>query len=190
MSSTHELTDEQLIARYKESENSLWVGYLFQRYSHLVYIICLKYLKNTEESKDASMQIFEKLCTDLKKHDVHHFRSWLYKVAKNYCLMQIRQHKQFVDVEEINELSLVTMEYDAHLHLEEKELNLSFLEEALALLKEEQKKCIELFFLQERSYKEIIELTGYSFKEVKTHIQNGRRNLQNYLKEKHEKKDR
>jgi len=185
-----ELTDQELLVKFKESNDSLWLGHLFKRYAHLVYAVCLKYLRDREDSKDASMQIFEKLFEDLKKHEIQYFKSWLYQVAKNYCLMQLRKKKANVNIEEVKEISLGIMEFSFDLHPEDKENQLYLLEQGLHTLKEEQKLCIDLFFLQEKSYKEIIELTGYSFKEIKSHIQNGKRNLQNYLKDNHEKKAR
>ena len=60
---------------------------------HLVYGVCLKYLKNRDESKDAVMQIFEKLIIEIPKQKIENFRSWLYVVTKNYCLMQLRSQK-------------------------------------------------------------------------------------------------
>lgn len=136
----------------------------------------MKYLKDSELAKDAMMQIFEKLFVDLKRHDIEFFKAWLYRVSQNYCLMQLRSNKHLTkSVDEYPELG---MEYKDELHpIEEKENLLSQMEYALSELNEEQKKCVTLFYLEQKSYQEIMDLTGYSFMQVKSHIQNAKRNL-------------
>ena len=47
----------------------------------------------------------------------------------------------------------------------------------MELLNPEQKQTVELFYLQEKSYKEIVDQTGFSMNDVKSYIQNGKRNL-------------
>lgn len=179
------LTDLELVARYAQTDEKECVGVLFERYTSLVYAVCLKYFQNRDESKDAAMQVFEKLLIDLKKHSITNFKSWLYSVAKNYCLMQLRKNKHFTEIGgEAAELITPLMEYRDFLHQEEenqKEIKLSELENALLELSQEQKLCIELFYLKEKSYQEITDLTGFSLNNVKSFIQNGKRNLKNIL---------
>lgn len=178
------LSDLQLIERYKESGNNFYVGELFKRYSHLVYGVCLKYLKNPEESRDASMNIFEKLMQDLLKHEVANFKAWLHTVARNHCLMQLRKKDQPLDIDEMEETLRLPVEYQYTAHLEEvpgeMEKNLT---EGLNHLNEEQKICIELFYLQDKCYQEISTITGFSMNQVKSYIQNGKRNLKIFLTE-------
>jgi len=181
-------TDNELVSRFRLSHNSEYVGQLFQRYTHLVFGVCMKYLKNEESSKDAVMEIFEKLLIDLKKHDVGNFKSWLYSVSKNHCLMKLRKDKsQANHVDEYGKDSLVLMEIDEPLHQsngQEQELLDKNLYEGIEHLKEEQKMCVELFYMQNKSYEEVAELTGYSMMQVKSYIQNGKRNLKIFLTEK------
>lgn len=174
-------SDLELIAEYKNTDNKLFVGILYKRYSHLVLGLSLKYLKNEDEAKDAVMQIFEKLFTDLLKHQIEFFKSWLFTYSKNFCLMIIRtrQSKLKKEIELENNADLF-METDSGLHLnkaEEKEKHFVALENAINELKDEQKKCIDLFYLKEKSYVEISEITGFTINEVKSYIQNGKRNL-------------
>lgn len=181
-------TDNELVSRFRLSHNSDYVGELFQRYTHLVFGVCMKYLQNEEHSKDAVMEIFEKLLIDLKKHDVDNFKSWLYSVSKNHCLMKLRKDKsQANHVDEFGKDSLVLMENEEPLHHtngEEQELLDKSLYEGIENLKEEQKVCVELFYLQNKSYEEVAEITGYSMMQVKSYIQNGKRNLKIFLTEK------
>jgi len=124
------------------------------------------------------MTIFGQLLNDLKKHKVEYFKSWLYTYSKNYCLMQLRkkqnQLKKELDVKE-NEIFL--MDYNNIEHLNEKEQQISLMQSALSDLNKEQKVCLELFYLSNKSYTEIVTITGYNNNEVKSHIQNGKRNL-------------
>lgn len=177
----NQYSDLELIAEYKNTENKLFVGILYKRYSHLVLGLSIKYLKNEDEAKDAVMQIFEKLFADLLKHQIEFFKSWLYTYSKNFCLMIIRtrQSKLKKEIELENNADLF-METESGLHLnkaEEKEKQFVALENAINELKDEQKKCIDLFYLKEKSYVEIAEMTGFSINEVKSYIQNGKRNL-------------
>ncbi len=177
----NQYSDLELIAEYKNTENKLFIGILYKRYSHLVLGLSLKYLKNEDEAKDAVMQIFEKLFKDLLKHQVEFFKSWLYTYSKNFCLMIIRtrQSKLKKEIELENNADLF-METESGLHLnkaDEKEKQFEALENAINELKDEQKKCIDLFYLKEKSYVEIAEITGFTINEVKSYIQNGKRNL-------------
>ncbi len=144
----------------------------------------MKYLKNEDDSKDAVMQIFEKLLIDLKKHDVQNFKSWLHTVAKNYSLMQLRKKNPEIPLTEN-----IVVEKEVFVHRDEAhqlEEQLTLMEEAIKHLKDEQKTCVELFYLKEKCYQEISEQTGFSMNEVKSFIQNGKRNLKIYM-EKHER---
>lgn len=182
-----QLTDDELVKKYKESGNAQLLGELYKRYSKLVYGLCLKYFKNTDESKDAVLRIFEKLMTDLKNHEVQYFKSWLFMVSKNFCLMELR--KKQVKVRRMDEYEAYAQSsHEPELfanNAEEKawakEKKIEQLELALSQLKNEQKTCVELFYLQEKSYNEISDITGYDLKKVKSFIQNGKRNLELYL---------
>ncbi|HUP13818.1 MAG TPA: sigma-70 family RNA polymerase sigma factor [Niastella sp.] len=149
---------------------------LFQRYMDLLYGVCLKYLKQPETAKDAVMQIFEELVAKLPKHEVDNFKSWLYTLAKNYCLMQLRTPKNL----KTTEFNADSMQLEEEMHLngvQLKEENLQKLERCLQTLSSEQKKAVELFYLQNKCYKEIAEATGIEWNKVRSFIQNGRRNL-------------
>ncbi|HWB64605.1 MAG TPA: sigma-70 family RNA polymerase sigma factor [Chitinophagales bacterium] len=184
------VSDEELVQRYRNSHETAYIGELYQRYTHLVFGVCLKYLKNDVRAEDATMQIFEKLITELKKHHVTSFKPWLHTVAKNHCMMEFRKdsseekHKTAfkADVGEVVE----NPEENHLIEEEEKEFVLKYLEEGIHELKDEQRLCIELFYLKENSYAVISAETGFSMNEVKSYIQNGKRNLKNYITAKNE----
>ncbi len=170
------LQDEELVALYKKSEALDIVGELYNRYMALTFGVCLKYLKDREESRDAVMQIFEKLITTLKEHDIAQFKGWLYVTARNHCLMQLRSTKG----KRFEEISPMLMESGTEMHLQdgpEIETNLSKLESCIETLGNEQRQCVQLFYIEQKCYKEITEITGFDLNKVKSAIQNGKRNL-------------
>ncbi len=179
-------TDEELIAQYKNTSDNNIFSELFDRYTHLIFGVCMKYLKNEAESMDAVMQVFEQLFTKLKTQEIQNFKNWIYTVAKNYCLMKIRyeqslrKHKD----EYYANIQQEIMESTELFHpLNKEELNdrIPKLKKGIEQLKSDQRRCIELLYLQEKSYKEVVNITGYSMKQVKSYIQNGKRNLKIFL---------
>lgn len=177
----NERSDLELIRQFKLEDDKGAMAMLFNRYSHLVYGVCLKYLHDRDDSKDAVMQIFENLHHVLHQHEIQNFKSWLYTYTKNYCLMEIRKQKPVIKLSEYESHGNEIMENDDSLHLNEKERELLLLENAMRNLNEAQKLCVELFYLQGKSYAEIEHATGFSYKEVKSHLQNAKRNLKNDL---------
>jgi RNA polymerase sigma factor (sigma-70 family) len=172
----NELPDKELVNIFRTSGNMEVLAVLFQRYMELLYGVCLKYLKQPEASKDAVMQIFEELVQKLPRHEVDNFKSWLYTLAKNYCLMQLRTPKNLKTTEFKPES--MQLEEDVHLNgVLLKEENLQKMERCLQTLSNEQKVAVELFYLQNKCYKEIAEATGIEWNKVRSFIQNGRRNL-------------
>ncbi|MEJ7646055.1 MAG: sigma-70 family RNA polymerase sigma factor [Chryseolinea sp.] len=168
--------DNELLRQYRETADLAVLGELYNRYMPVVYGVCMKYLKDREESRDAVMQIFEKLVTTLLEHEVTYFKSWLYVTARNHSLMVLRSQKG----RHFQEISPMLMESEALVHLEEGpelESNLSKLENCIATLAKEQKQCVTLFFLEQKCYKEIVTVTGFDENKVKSYIQNGKRNL-------------
>lgn len=168
------LTDEELVQQYAERNEHMAFACLYERYGHLVYGVCVKYLKDTEGAKDATQQVFIKLLEDLKKHQVTHFKAWLYKVAQNHCYMILRKHDPVVHKENMAD----DVEFEDEWHQKVKEEHfLNELEAAIQDLSKEQRICIRYFYLQKMSYAEIARQANYDLNTVKSAIQNGKRNL-------------
>ncbi len=163
--------------QFYADRNNQWLGILLQRYTLLLFGVCMKYLKHEEEAKDAVQQIFLKAITELHKYKVDYFKSWLYMVAKNHCLMKIRdaQGKKAIEIKE-DEMRLQDDEKPLQAHIE-KDRKLELMQESLNQLNEVQKHCVTLFYLEKKTYQEIVDITGYSLMQVKSYIQNGKRNL-------------
>ncbi|MEN8929080.1 MAG: sigma-70 family RNA polymerase sigma factor [Flavobacteriales bacterium] len=175
------LSDENIVLLYKQSNDQKCIGELYVRYSTLVMGVSLKYLKNVADAQDNLMQVFEKLMAELKKSEVRNFKPWLYQITKNQCLMRLRKNKK-IHKTALDTQPLVQEEDTTDFH-QKKEILLTKLEEFIPNLKENQRVCIELFYLQNKSYVQIAEQTNLSLKEVKSNIQNGKRNLEIKLKE-------
>jgi RNA polymerase sigma-70 factor (ECF subfamily) len=169
------LSDEQLVLQYGKSKDKAYIGELYVRYSALILGVSLKYLQNKSEAQDNLMKVFEKLMNVSLKSEVLNAKAWLYQITKNECLMALRKKKKtsFSDIEDLQ----LSQENNQE-QLEEKERLLNLLEEVIPKLKGNQRVCIELFYLNKKSYAEIAEQTQFSIKEVKSNIQNGKRNLE------------
>ena len=182
------LSDEELVHRYRNSHDTAYIGELYVRYTHLVYGVCLKYFRNDADAQDAVMQIFEKLLLELKKHHVETFRPWLHTVVKNHCMMHFRKEASAnkKETELINNVkaSVENADIDHQDTEQEKEMMVQYLSTGLDTLKDEQRRCVELFYLKDMSYQQIVDETGYTMNEVKSYIQNGKRNLTIYITDK------
>ncbi|MFP4024573.1 MAG: RNA polymerase sigma factor [Thiohalospira sp.] len=172
-------SDAELLRQYIATGNLEILGDIFNQYIHLVYGVCLKYLNDREESKDAVNRIFENLVTEIPKFEIQNFRTWLYVVTKNYCLMEIRKRKterkrfeKYSDEFFMESTNISHPIDEAPDEMLEKHLNL-----CIEKLKQEQKNCIQLFYYEKRCYKEISEELNIDQNKVKSFIQNGKRNL-------------
>jgi RNA polymerase sigma-70 factor (ECF subfamily) len=171
------VSDHQLLENFYADKNNEWLGMLLSRYTLLLLGVCMKYLKNEEEAKDCVQQIFLKAITELHKYKVDYFKSWIYMVAKNHCLMKIRDSHGKVPVELTERNMATAWEESDQTNLLQDEHTIELLAEALTELSTEQRRCVILFYLQKKSYQEITEETGFTMMQVKSYIQNGKRNL-------------
>ena len=169
------ITDSELLELYYADGNQHWIGILLERYTLLLLGVCMKYLKDENEARDCVQQIFLKVLTEVSKYRIDYFKSWLYMVAKNHCLMRLRS-KNGKFSREIHE-DLAAVPEDNKSELLQNELTYDLLEESIHELSAEQRQCVILFYLKKKSYSEISELTGFSLMQVKSYIQNGKRNL-------------
>ena len=170
------IPDEELLQLYKTTGDLDLLSKLYLRYIDMLYGVCLKYLNDNENAKDAALDIFQEIISKVQKHEVMNFKGWIYQVAKNHCLMKIRSEKKFSKASV--DISLVQSEEILHLNGElDKEENFKNLHFCLGQLVSEQKKVVELFYLEKKCYNEIVEITGIEWNKVRSFIQNGRRNL-------------
>lgn len=163
-----------MLERFYNDHNNDWLGILLPRYTLLLLGVCMKYLKNEDDAKDAVQQIFFKTINELHKYRVDYFKSWIYMIAKNYCLMKLREKGR--STLEINK-DFTAGESEDIGALIEKNNTLDQLNVALRKLNKEQQLCVTLFYFEKKSYTEIAAYTGFNMLQVKSYIQNGKRNL-------------
>ena len=184
-----ETSDQQLLENFYRDRNNEWLGILLQRYTLLLLGVCMKYLKNEEDARDSVQQIFLKSITELHKYKVDYFKSWIYMVAKNHCLMKLRDKQGKIPVELTeNHIATPAENTDRHALLND-EKTFELMNNSLDELNEEQRQCVTLFYLEKRSYQEISEVTGFNMMQVKSYIQNGKRNLKIILEKKLKEQD-
>lgn len=165
-----------MLQLYRQHGDLKILARLYQPYMELVLAVCCKYLEHREAARDAVMEIFEELVVKLRRHEVSNFRSWLYTVARNHCLLSLRS----VRGRQV-EFSEQHMQSATELHpldsVWEREQSFEQLQRCLDKLSPQHKSSIELFYLQGKCYKEISEISGLAWNQVRSYIQNARRNL-------------
>ncbi|HET6766761.1 MAG TPA: sigma-70 family RNA polymerase sigma factor [Chitinophagaceae bacterium] len=177
------ITDQELLERFYTDHDNQWLGILLERYTLLLLGVCMKYLKDEEQARDSVQQIFLKAITELHKYRVDYFKSWIYMVAKNHCLMQLRDKPGKNTVEVKDNIAAEAIDADKEsLILNEK--TYEYMSEALKELNADQQLCVTLFYMEKKSYQQIAEQTGYNMMQVKSHIQNGKRNMRILIEKK------
>ena len=177
------ISDQELVEKFYADRDNQWLGILLERYTLLLLGVCMKYLKNEELARDSVQQIFLKAITEMQKYRVEYFKSWIYMVAKNHCLMQLRDKPGKKTIEVKEGIAAETDETDKEsLLLNEK--TYEYMGEALKELNADQQLCVTLFYMEKKSYQQITEQTGYSMMQVKSHIQNGKRNMRILIEKK------
>ncbi len=172
----NDIADSELLQRFYNDQDNQWLGILLKRYTLMLLGVCMKYLKNEEEAKDGVQQVFLKVISELHKYRVEYFKSWVYMIAKNHCLMKLRD-KDKRTVEITDRHAATPDDSNTDKSYQEKDFLLTNMASALQQLNKEQQQCVTLFYLEKKSYQEITALTGYSLLQVKSYIQNGKRNL-------------
>jgi len=170
------LRELELLAEYRSTGDLELLGKLYEQYMPLVFGLCLKYFRDEEQSKDAVMQIFEELVKKLRVHEVTNFKAWLYTLSRNHCLMVLRSSSKH----EMLSIDENFMENEAFVHLnleDDTEEKLSIMAKCIENLPSEQKVSINLFYMEQKCYKEVADQTGFELNKVKSYIQNGKRNL-------------
>ena len=179
-----DIPDQELLENFYADRNNEWLGILLQRYTLLLLGVCMKYLKNEEDARDSVQQVFLKVIQELHKYKVEYFKSWLYMVAKNHCLMKLRDRQGKIPTELTEKMSATPAEETDTRTLLQNDHTFELMETALRELSAEQQQCVTLFYLQKKSYQEISEATGFTLLQVKSYIQNGKRNLKIWIEKK------
>lgn len=169
------IDEASLMAKFRADGNTEWLGIILERFTLVLFGVCMKYLKEEEAAKDAVQQVFLKALSEVPKYEIENIGGWLYQVARNHCLSLLRSKKEYMSEDP---LKYIPQPEEVPLSLLlEKEKNIDKMKEALLDIKEEQRVCVAAFYLDKKSYAQISEETGWDIKQVKSNIQNGKRNL-------------
>ncbi|NNF35805.1 MAG: sigma-70 family RNA polymerase sigma factor [Saprospiraceae bacterium] len=171
--------ESQLITKFKETGDQKFLAELYKPYMSLVYGLCLKYFRNTHDAEDAAMDVYISIGNKLMRHDVNNFKSWLYVVTKNHCLDKLRSRGTKTPKEK--EAQLMYSEEVFHPDSNDDDSEVKQLKKCMETLSDDQRNCVNMFYFQKRSYEEITKATKYSWGQVRSYIQNGRRNLKNCM---------
>ncbi len=172
------LSDEDLLMHYRRSGDNMWLGTLLQRYTTLLLGVAFKYLRDVGQAEDAVQHVFETALTHIPAEPIQNFKGWLYVLMRNHCLHLLRDKTYKTDESVLSTVPAVESDKE---DINWQEYSIAQMNEALARLNEEQRISICLFYLEHKSYEQIISATGYTFMQVKSYIQNGKRNLRTIL---------
>ena len=179
-------SDEDLLLQYKQSGDRELFADLFKKHVTSVYGTCLFYLQDKDEAQDATMILFEKLMLDIGTREINNFKAWLGFVVRNHCISLIRKNKTASKHKKSYyefELEETTYEAEEKIGSVSDDVLLQEMKHCLPKLKDKQRICVERFYLHNKSYQDIADETGYSLNEIKSHIQNGKRNLKLMIEE-------
>ncbi len=172
------LSDTELLQAYHKTGDNQWLGHALQRYTALLFGVAMKYLKEKTLAEDAVQQVFLKALTHLPKEEITNFKGWLYVLMRNHCLQFLRDRLHHADEAVLGNVAAQVQDEE---EFRLQEYTLQQMEEGLGQLNEEQRATITLFYLQKKSYEQIMTTTGFTFMQVKSFIQNGKRNLKTIL---------
>ncbi len=173
------LTDDQLIRLHRKAKDNQWLGVLLQRYTTLLLGVAIKYMKDKDVAADCVQQVFLKALTSFPETEIQNFKGWLYILMRNYCFQLLRDKKYHQTEDSLYDQKAA--EEADFTSLKKYDWTLDQMHESLAQLEEEQRTCVKMFYLEKKTYNQITEHTGYSFMQVKSYIQNGKRNLKKLL---------
>ena len=180
------ISDDELVSHFKKTGDKNTFAELYKKHVKVVYGACLFYLQDKAEAQDATMQLFEKLMIEFKNRDITNFKGWLSFVVRNHCISIIRKNKSHYEFE----YEQPNAETEEKINSVNEDELLQHMSDSLPLLKDKQRICIELFYLKNKSYQDIATETDFSINEIKSYIQNGKRNLKLLIEEKNNSKSR
>ena len=177
MKNASNISDNELLQMYFKTDNLDYIGILFKRYTRILIGVSLKYTSDLHHAEDVVQQVFIKFL-DAVHPQIANVGGWLYQMTKNesinFTKKQGRQQIQHLEREEYHLSDTTDDEIKALLY---KEHQSELLMAAISELKSDQRKAIECFYFHNLSYEQIAVQNNWSIGEVKSYIQNAKRNL-------------
>ncbi len=176
--------DDYYIKKILEGDSNSF-GIIVERYQNMVFALALKMLKHREESEEVSQDTFIKVYKSLSKFNGESkFSTWIYRIAYNTCLDRIKKNSKFNNDVEINDVTAneIFQTENVFDSLENKERSI-IIKECIDKLPEEECVIIHLFYFEELSLKEIVEIVSMTEGNVKVKLFRARKKLFSIFKE-------
>lgn len=159
-SSIQKLSDEDLVFKIVETNNSQLFAVLYDRFSRVVYNKCYGFSKNKEEAEDLTHDVFIQLFVKLKTFKGNSkFSTWLYSFTYNFCVNYVQRNNHKKN-ERVTVVADQIKEEDASDEIEDAqlfELKAKNLARAFALIDAKEKMILLMKYQDDMSIKEISE---------------------------------
>ena len=186
-------TDEELIARVLAGDETSY-GTLVARYQDYVYTIAVRIVGSDEDAEDIAQEAFVRAYRALPRfRGDSKFSSWLYRIATNRALTHLKRRRRradTVDIESGSHVEAVVIddgrseETSPELRVRDEEFRRA-VRAAVLELPEQYRVVVTLFYLEERSYKEVVATLGIPMGTLKTHLHRARALLREILTKHH-----
>ncbi|MEL6655687.1 MAG: sigma-70 family RNA polymerase sigma factor [Bacteroidota bacterium] len=186
LKSQDQKSDEELVRQFQQSGDRFLLGLLLRRYSQSILGTCHYYLRQPQDAEDAAMEVCELIVRQLQKpKEIKRFKDWVFIIARNYCFRKLKDNKRLTELSTEWEKDFlnsdVQYELGDTLYVQEEALY-ARVDAEIQQLNEQQRLCLTAFYWQGEKYKDIAARYGMTTDEVRSAIQNGRRNLRNRFK--------
>ncbi len=150
-----------------QDKNDLFIS-VIESHKGIIYKVAISYCKDDEDRKDLIQEIFVQLWKSFDNYnDDFKYSTWIYRISLNVAISFYRKENTRTKIS--NPLTVGILNFAVTKDTEEKEINLSILQQFISELKPLD-KAIMLLYLEQKSYKEISEIIGYSETNVATKI--------------------
>lgn len=170
--SLRSLTEQELVARFRATDERRWFAELYRRERRGVYGLCLKFLREPAAAEDACHEAFVRAFEHFDGFEGDRFSAWLRRIAANLCINRLRSERP---------VPAAAPEIAAPEPPLERQLGdrvaLAAALEVVRSLGPEQRQAFVMFHIEGLSYREIAVRTGCDVQTVRSQLQNARRNF-------------
>jgi len=168
-----------LVRRVRDEGDRAAFDRLVERHQRWLHAVCSRMLRSDDAGRDAAQEVFARALERLSTLRGENFPGWLKVIAVNHCLNTIDRNKRLVPIEHADTAPAPGPSPDARLlHAE----RVALARRLVARLPDKQKVVFCMKYIDGFSYDEIERLTGFSGNEVKSFLQNARRNVENWAR--------
>ncbi|GLC89294.1 RNA polymerase sigma factor [Lysinibacillus piscis] len=173
--------DEQAVIQDVLAGNKQAYTHIIEQYKNPLYATILRMTRQPHLAQDLVQEVFFKVYEQLGKYEATgSFKSWLYRVAINHCLDELRKKQYKIQNEQFTEEQLIEAEHPEIIYLKrEKERQL---EQLLSTLPEQERMILLLRYSNELSYEEISELLHISLSDVRNKLHRSKKKMRDEVR--------